>query len=102
MFSYFFTLCLLCCSLPSLVAGRSTNVTVDDSGVDPYSGQMLVYTSGWHTCHHCPDAIQSAVNGTEHTVSVRSSNQQEQTASFVFNGESELNIILDGSDNPEN
>lgn len=88
---FLFTLfSLLCCTFLGLVAGRSANVTVDDSGVDPISNEALVYSPGWHNgnkesnCKHCPS---SAYNETWHAVPPgQNSGQGSQTVSFKFNG----------------
>lgn len=87
---------LLLSFLPAVIA-RLVNVTVDDSGSDPFSGAKIVYAPDGHwsqgnTCAGCwaqPDSSQ-AYNKTWHdaTYDFISPNRSSvvQTATFPFTG----------------
>ncbi|TFK34068.1 hypothetical protein BDQ12DRAFT_700569 [Crucibulum laeve] len=69
------------------------NVTVDDSGINPLTGQPIIYNppGAWNlgaNCTMCTAKIDArdVHNGTWHDVSTFNSMLQLQTASLVFNG----------------
>ncbi|KAJ3574938.1 hypothetical protein NP233_g1419 [Leucocoprinus birnbaumii] len=87
-------LCLL--TLPALSLAGLVNVTVDDAGVDPLTGQMISYSAtvttftGWKAqpgcganCSLAPDA-KYAYNGTWHDGSVGAYAQFSFTAVYVW------------------
>ena len=87
--------------LQQLVAGTTLNVTVDDSGADPITGNTILYVPSdrWNavrgscaTCTAKPDPSQ-VHNATWHDATYNGtvlSQDEIETATFHFNGQSVL------------
>lgn len=79
-------------SLATFAVGATStfNVTVDDSGLDPRTGNAINYTGDWdlgQTCSGCkarPDPAQIH-NSSWHDATMRSSSSQY--VAFVFTGD---------------
>ena len=100
-----FLLLPLLLSLPSSVAARFVNVTVDDAAAGPLSGEQIAYLPDGHwslgeNCPGCwaqPDGSQIH-NGTWHDTtydptSPNPGKQTPQTASFSFTGASHSGFV---------